>query len=356
MILVSNVKITQHRWGIMPRGNLNIPSRYDIWKYTLASYASIESLFTKIILYINLDEFIDNKDDLSNFIYDMFPADKIILKWQRNETILDWQKSYTEDIEPINDSLIFNLCNDDHVFVDKNTSAINLAINQLTALVNEPHALIAHGHWPEYTIMANQGRYAISNDNSCYIGRRRSFDAIDILKKERFYHYYFANHGIDINASGFFRSDSLHHHPNVLPHSTPMIVPRCEITRHFDGYQTIYMNSFPPLEIPIGFFEKQIKIAYGYSESKEGYVHINPSIPNLKAAEVNGVDYKWALEDIPLFWKDRISEILINPDADIELLREYRDQFLYDTAYRQLDPNKQLKDIYISNKWKSYST
>jgi hypothetical protein len=114
-----------------------------------------------------------------------------------------------------------------------------------------------------------------------------------------------------------------------------VIIPYKEIARHFDGYfhQGITNNQVPSLDIPEGFFNNNIKIRYGYDDRKEGWVNINPKSEYYYAFDKSGTDYKFTLEELPLFWKHRISEIDINPNIDEEELIQYRLKNILEMIY-----------------------
>jgi hypothetical protein len=99
-----------------------------------------------------------------------------------------------------------------------------------------------------------------------------------------------------------------------------VVIPKYEFCRHYDGYMHV-AEKVPPLFIPHGFFESNIKIRYGYDLPKEGYIHINPLAEKFSYQSSDGTDLKIVLEDIPQFWKNRISELDINPDFPIDLDR-----------------------------------
>jgi hypothetical protein len=115
-----------------------------------------------------------------------------------------------------------------------------------------------------------------------------------------------------------------------------VISPKKEIFAHFDGYSHtkkygyfIPSDLVPPLFIPEGFFKKKIKIAFGYDEYREDWVNINPLKKKYSFRDkINGTDLMINLNEIPLFWKKRISEIDINPNADLELIKKAREHKL----------------------------
>jgi hypothetical protein len=92
-----------------------------------------------------------------------------------------------------------------------------------------------------------------------------------------------------------------------------MVLPKKEICRHYDGYMHI-ANKVPPLFIPDGFFEHNIKIRYGYNDIITGYTNINPLAKEFSYQSDKGADMKITLDDIPSFWRSRISAININSD------------------------------------------
>lgn len=113
----------------------------------------------------------------------------------------------------------------------------------------------------------------------------------------------------------------------VLPTNT-MYVTTSEQFRHFDGYAHVKVGPeiAPPLEIPPGFFEKNMVIKYGFSERDPNCVNINPTTEHLYAADANGTDYKFTLDDIPLFWHKYIKEVIVADNVDHQAMAEARDK------------------------------
>jgi len=358
MILLFNVKITDHRRdpnrGILPKQY----NRMDIWKYALASYLPLEPLISKYIFFIDLAtaEYAGQESMLEEYIKNIFPSNKIILNFYRNNTQCDWQKTYNEIIDPIGDTVIMNNPSDDHVFLGRNLDIMEEGIN---IIKNHPDwsTQFTYSHWPEQTRMAYEWDWQYT-DNYAF-GIHRSLESIDICRKERWHYYWFSQ---DLGKdSDYFRPEMIHHRTSMFPNGNIMYIPLTEQVRHFDGYEHAgdLLNTVPPIEIPDGFFDNQIRIAYGYSDNKPGFVNIDPSRNDLRAVSINGADYKWALEDIPMFWKDRIVEIDINPNVNLESLRENRDYHFYKSAnssthrYKKLPSSPRLfKNHYLSKKFK----
>ena len=94
------------------------------------------------------------------------------------------------------------------------------------------------------------------------------------------------------------------------------------------------MNVCPPLFIPEGFFESDIKILYGSDERKSGYVNVNPAARNYSVLDSDGVDPKCTLEDLPLFWRSRISKIEYGLKLDSVSLLRHRNEEVLKSAWQ----------------------
>ena len=127
--------------------------------------------------------------------------------------------------------------------------------------------------------------------------------------------------------------------------SSIQIVPKTELCRHYDGYLHTYSflkdyikaSICPPLFIPDGFFEKDIKIKYGYDKYFEGYLNINPNKNNYIFENSNGTDVAINKNNLPFFWLDHIKSIDSNPSFTV---LPTKDQLL-------------IRDI--ENPWRNYS-
>ena len=92
------------------------------------------------------------------------------------------------------------------------------------------------------------------------------------------------------------------------------IVPKIELCRHYDGYQLLFFDP-PPLFIPPGFFENDLKIRFMMDGYDPHFVNINP----FGEYVFNGgnADLKILIEDLPHFWKEKIKTILKKKDKII---------------------------------------
>lgn len=316
MILLLNVKVTSqglsyyHRSPWLPNFD-----RLDIFKYCLASYAALLPKLTKCLLYIQLEsEFLHRKTELESYIQSIFPADKLELNWYRNNYTREW-RALSERFS--DDEIIWFAGNDDHIFIDSNLDLVQASIDNLQSDPN-PYSVVYYSHWPEQMRLSMHYNGELTPDGNFIKFEWRTFDGIRIFKAARFKRYWQDN---ELGDQLVFRTDTLYHIGYQL--TAPVYAPLREMVRHYDGYSHVsphIINVAPPLVIPHGFFNNNIKIKIGYAENTPEYVRFDPLAATLYAADINGADYRWVAEDIPLFWKDRISVIDQNPNADTETL------------------------------------
>ena len=334
MILFCNTFITESKpfgKGHVFRGNLKSFSNFDIFKYSLASL-SIAYDWSKVILKISLDDIYKHKqDELEEFIRKEFKNFNLILKWQRNEYQNDWKKDY----ELLDDNLIWYYCNHDHIFFDSSKDYLAELVNEIK---DKELCSIGFSHWPESIRTIRQGLHpyplnppqqypSYKIENNFISVNTTNFDSIQIITKDLYYKWWFEgefNH-IKLPRPDFFGIGLAEIKPMPI-HKT--ISPLKEICRHFDGYQHIQPiidnNQCPAIDIPIGFFENNIKIRYGYDDYKEGWININPKNLYYYAFDKSGTDYKFTLSDLPLIWKDKISVVDSNSEIDEEEMLQYR--------------------------------
>lgn len=302
MLLFINIFLTNHRFYGYNRGNLPASDRYDIFRYTLASYAAINK-WSKCIFYIQLDhDFIHRKEELTEYIHELFGDVPISLYWHRNVYTREWRQA-AEEVKAHDDNLMWLTCNDDHPFIDYNLDMINEVTDYLKDEA-EPLSTCYYSHWPEIIRVA--AREQQERKGNFVTFHWNVHDSIQIVRKEVFMSYWF---DYDFGDKSVARTDVIH------DYTDPKMMVKCyaptrEIGRHFDGYSHVgnLINVAPPLTIPPGFFEKNIKILYCSPERREGWTHFNPLASDFYAFDKFGTDYKWMIEDVPFFWKDRISD------------------------------------------------
>ncbi len=367
MILLCNTFITEHKPSIgkypIFRENLNSHSNFDIFKYSLASLA-VAYPWSKVILKIKLDDiYKDRKDELNDFIYEEFKGFKIDLSWERNEYQRDWINTY----EDLDNDLIWFYCNHDHIFFDSSQDYLESLVKNLRG---KSLTSSYFSHWPEIIRSSKSGGFSTPFDSSSYKIHENylshssiDFSSIQIVTKDLYYEWWCTG---DFNNIKLPRPDyfgiGLAEIKEVPIHE--FICSLKEICRHFDGYQhvpqhlggPIKNNQCPAIDIPLGFFEKDIKIRYGYNDYKEGWVNINPKNNNYYAYDISGTDYKFTLEDLPLVWKDKISVVDSNPDIDEIEMIQYRLKSILEMIHtsEQYQVDKEVEEKILNEYLKNY--
>ena len=354
MTLLFNVYLTDvpanklTPWG-GDRGNLPQRSKLDITKYTLASLSAVYP-YTKAIINIELDpnrySLEDNKL-LEDFIKNEFKDTEVLFSSKRITLQHEWQEIYNH----INSDFIFYLGNHDHVFIDSDNSYLKELLKTAKTQYGK-YTTISTSHFPENIRWAksgyiNPGESIPKNPHQGYkledthlYHKGINIDSLNIITKELYHNWFFTGTWGDVKV---YRSDgvislggaSVMNMRNTELPQQDIIIPLKEQFRHFDGYMHQYINNniCPSIDIPKGFFESEIKIRYGYDNYKEGWVNINPKNPNYYAFDRTGTDYKITLDDIPLFWKDRIIEIDSNKDINEEEMIQYKLQSILQMIY-----------------------
>jgi len=267
-------------------------------------------------------------DDFDIYIKKLFP--QAIIEHERSDSKNDYLKSI-EVLEALQDPWIFYSPNNDHpllISIITDIEYIEELIKYAESLMSTlPYTSIIYSHLSEY-LQASIPTSA----NHRYFGKDTIFlnqtaDAVTFLRPEGDFNSIQILH-IDTMKKIFTstnRTDSpirrLEDVNDVILPNHAIVVPTKKLCAHFDGYEhmqgtinEIVSDIEPVLFIPPGFFDKKIKIAYGYDEHKNGFVNINPCAKYFSFRDKKyGTDLKISLDEIPLFWKNHITEIDINP-------------------------------------------
>lgn len=350
MILFFNIKLTPHRFGNYHRHPW-VPNfdRFDIFKYCLASYTAMTPLIERAIFYIELEDYQHRKEELESYIKELYPACE--LYWYRNDNPQMWKQNSRLHFK--DSDVIWYAGNDDHIFIDYDLELIQEAI-EILKQDPDPMAVVYYSHWPEQCRVSHKLQGTPTNSGNFIKMLWCNFDSIHILKGYRFKSYWdspqvYAKYAYNRHL---FRSDYL---IDDYFYQSNFYAPTREIVRHYDGYshlgigitpegmQSAYLsNIVPPLYIPDGFFDKNIKIRVGFTSRMPGWVTLNTTC-DLYAATPSGVDYRWLESDIPLFWRDRISEIVRSDSYNIKEQAAWRDHvFIQSTKC----PMNAFKNVY----------
>jgi len=322
MILFLNVFITDttiplsqgNPYKRANRTYLNTYSNLDIFKYSLASLSKAYN-WKRVILKVLLDEnYLHRKEELNTFINNEFKDIPLNLFWTRNTYQHEWQETY----DLFDDELIWFSCNHDHIFLDSSQDYLNLIIKEMRKEADTPISF-CYTHWPEqisYLCRTKSPQDLVIHDEYATINLT-DINSINVISKSIYKMWWFSTK-LD-NKLQFPRPDwganMLNWFVDCGKYQKNFISFK-ELNRHFDAYYHIDMHQCPALNIPDGFFDKNIKLSIGNPDRIEGYTWLNPTIEKYGAENKNGVDYKWCEEDIPIGWKDRISDIKVFPHDD----------------------------------------
>lgn len=302
MILYMNVYITEDR-NLWPRYQLPTHSRLDVFKYALASLAVVP--FSKVIIHAPLaEEFAGQEEGLLNYARQLFKDTELTFDFKRSTTLDEW-KVASKEVEDHPDNLVWLFCNDDHIFLDYNLDMIN-EITELLSKEEEPLSVCYPSHWHEaITCCCSPSLPPPVKTGNFAVTRWNVHDSFQIMRKEVFLSYW----KLPIGLLDLRRTDEMSH---FFEQDLKVYIPLREMCRHFDGYahSADRLHYYPPLAIPPGFFENDIKILYTSDEKRDGWVLVSPMHQTLRVADpTNGVDVRCMLEDLPLFWLSRISKM-----------------------------------------------
>ena len=328
MIVFYNVKITDVKMTWPYAGTVYdrapwfpVSNRFDIFKYCLASRAVMAPVVDKFIFYIDLAEFAPRQEEMQAYMESIFPKDKLEVHWHRIERTRDWRKlceQFTDD-----EQLIWYEGNDDHIFIDYNLDMITAAQTTLRA-DPDPNAVMYYSHWPEQMRMSLLHKGELTSDGNFIKFTWDTVDSLLLMKVSRFKRYW---HETDCGEDNMYRTDPLGWQYGYKIPGT-VYSPTRELIRHYDGYSHVGKllgTIAPPLYVPEGFFEKNMRVRVGYTERVDGWQNLYSAAERLYSVDPNGHEARWCVEDIPLFWKGHISELDVNLDQDIHTLKLARD-------------------------------
>ena len=361
MIFLCNTFITETKprigKGFVNRQNLKSYSNFDIFKYSLCSMSGIYN-WSKVIINIELDAVYENRrDELEKLIRDEFRGKNLILNWSRNY----YQKQWKETYDLLDDDLIWFYCNHDHIFIDNDYKYLSSLVDIMRNY--EEDVSLAFSHWPECIRTASSGGSSPPFDSRTYSVsdshirvKNNCFDSIQIIKKSLYKKWWFEGEfgHVKLPRPDYFGVGLAELKPVPLH---DVIIPLKELCRHFDGYYhcspAISNKVCPSLEIPNGFFENNIRVEYGPKTDDRPAVNLDPKNEYYLADDNSGTDYKWNLDDIPLFWKNRITNKKEQYQLTEELiqyrLKSISEMVLFDGFLVEDKVHKKILNLYCQN-------
>lgn len=324
MIVWYNCKISDKRLTpIGSRFNLKNNNRFDIAKYTFASLKPLDSLISAHYFNLELDDpYKGREKEMEEFILNLFPKAKV--QWYRCNNVVQWRELQPK-FNAIDDDVLFLAGNDDHVFWDSNIDIVKQGL-ELLSKDTDPQAALIYCHYPEALRSALNFNGKLTDCGNFLQFNHGSAVSVAITKKELYNRFLEKEKNLDREV---YRLDGWQ-----VEWYSKIYAPTKEIARHFDGYNHVAMdpNVCPPLDIPTGFFDKNVTIRYGFKDRDPNCININPTSKNLFSIDPTGADYKFLLDDIPAFWKPYVKHIEIAENIDNSLFVAARNQHYRDLS------------------------
>ncbi len=334
MVLFLNVFVSDQAFVRYHRGLYGEEEdKLAIFHYMLASLSVLP--WRKVILYCELDTpYQHRKEELEKIVYSLYPTAR--LHHFRNQYQPQWKKAVDHLGTDAEGDLVWFCCNHDHIFVDYEIHYVKRIEEKLNQLRKEhPYVSCYYSHWPESVAYVDphyrsqhhwqiQGGQHLEFADEGLVHFWRNTDSIQVLNPELLRYWWFET---DYGNRWMSRTDPLRGESVVSPERIACLIPRREIVRHFDAYSHagIDIDAAPPLNIPGGFFDRSMRLHYAGAKALEGFVEINPLRPHYRCVDPEGADWRCTLDRIPLFWKDRISEIRDDSNGNHKILQKFHD-------------------------------
>ena len=148
MIVWFNCKISDIRPNPQPRYHLRDDNRFNVARYSFASFVPLLPLISKIVFNLEMaDGHSRQQAEMEEWLRKIFPEDKLIINWYRCNNIAQWREMQAVFNE-IDDNLIFPAGNEDHIFMDSNHNVLKQCMHGVNH-TPEINATIMTSHWPE---------------------------------------------------------------------------------------------------------------------------------------------------------------------------------------------------------------
>ena len=308
-------------------------SKIDIFRYTLASYASLS--WAKVIVRVSgYDR--SSIESLVPYVTSLFPNAEVALT--RSDTGSKYAQAL--DMAGPGDPWIFFSPNNDHPFIHHNAQIFEpllMAAEEAERNYEYPVSIL-FSHFTESvnSIKPEKFLFGFTGDFDCEVLHEDEasytvkFEHLSLLSLQIFRRSHLKKMMETAGNRRVIRTECLglynyYHVPSIV------IVPKEECCRHYDAYMHtsfvvkdfVTASRVPPLFIPDGFFEGKIKIRYGFDHYDQSYVNINPLKEKYIFDSPYGTDLAVSLDKIPIFWRHRIAEFQRNPQfKDIHGLQD----------------------------------
>ena len=300
-------------------------SKIDIFRYSLASYACLN--WSKVIVRVAGDDR-SAIEALVPYIEALFSTAEVSLT--RSDTGSKYSQAL--DIVDDGDSWVFFSPNNDHPFIHHDTKIFEplLKAAESAELKYELPVSILFSHFteainsikPDSFLYGYTGDFCeiLCEDEASYTVK---YDHLSLLSLQIFRRSHLKKMMDAAGDRRVIRTECLGQY-NDYQVPTVVIISKEECCRHYDAYMHtsfvvkdfISASRVPPLFIPDGFFEKEIKIRYGFDRYDQSYVNINPKKDKYIFDSSDGTDLAISIDRIPASWRGRIVELVKNPQFE----------------------------------------
>lgn len=353
-----------HSINYIRNGNsiYKMPRKLDIAKYSLSSYKIFP--WSKVIIKFDVAKE-EDREPFLKYAREIFPDAEII------DHRSDNQKEYCKTINEIcelDDEWIFFTPNNDHPMMTNDINHVYKMIDKANEYKNKYKFISIIFTMVSACCNIKVSEYLkdakiLENSDSCLVVvKPNGYFMSGLILHKDLLKYIFCSH--DLGDARITRLEDIQNFFTIQ--DQVVISPKKEICAHFDGYSNTFgtdnqitEDQVPPLFIPLGFFENNIKISYGYDKYREGWVNINPAKKYFSFRNKKDItDLKIGIDDIPLFWRNRISELDVNPSVNMEYMKKKRDEYyeIFYNPWKNLSYRIQIKiksflyhKIYVSS-------
>ena len=297
--------------------------KVDIFRYTLASYAPLD--WEEVVVNVDGEREVDVLSSVQ-FAKELFPTATIASG--RSDTGLKYSEVLGRFTEK--NPWVFFSPHNDHVYISPETDSLN----KLLPLAEESEqkyglpVAILYSHFTEAfnSVISERflhgftGEYGevLHETEDAYVVLRNETPILSthILRARQLYELMLA-----CGDNKVITTEDVGKYVDVRAKAI-QIVPKVECCRHYDGYMHTFSvirdyvsaDKVPPLFIPDGFFDKKIRVRYGYDVYSRGFLNINPNAKDYIFQSNGGTDIGESLSRIPFFWRERIKTLDVNPN------------------------------------------
>ena len=286
-------------------------TKYDIFRFTLASYSQINFDYVFINYSLESEHSNQNYQSLDQYITELFPA--AVISHERSDTPAKFF-SFLDNLNIPDDSWVFFSPNNDHPFIGS-PSYFNSLVSHINAIIpnldTDRRPCILYSHFtesvndlrptdPKWGYYSNNFKSVIYEDRTV-VACIDNKDLLDSIKIFKYSDLLFLFSQYKTLTTRCVRLEDLPCYSSG-PLRLLTFQPTEELCHHYDSY-THLIDHIRPLQIPLGFFDSRIHIAYGYDSNIPQCLNIHPL--RLDA------DLTLEYSDIPPFILSRTSKILI---------------------------------------------